>query len=176
MDEQVQELIRRLQDEPLDVVEEDSEKPQIIGEIGSLADGEDSQRFLISVANDPSQPELARVGVFRALEVVEVQDANLRTSIANTVRNAILGSDSDLVRQYAMLAAANYTDQAALCDTVRKIAMDPSVDIDVRFNALAPLRSAGPVAWAVDTAITASRDPDLGPSMVRLLEEWGVGE
>ncbi|WP_030741462.1 hypothetical protein [Streptomyces griseus] len=93
--------------------------------------------FLVSVVADPREYDLARVESATVLRLWPPADPGLRHEAGRALLTALRDPEEDLVRQYAAMSLAPYTDDpvvATVLDTTARADEDPLVRDSARFS------------------------------------------
>ncbi|OCC09664.1 hypothetical protein [Streptomyces sp. PTY087I2] len=109
-------------------------KPEIITELDANAQ---ALPFLVSVVADPGEYGLARVESATVLRLWPPADPALRHEAGRALLTALRDPAEDLVRQYAAMSLAPYTDDpvvATVLDTTARADEDPLVRDSARFS------------------------------------------
>ncbi|MFE7050909.1 hypothetical protein ACFVAM_21370 [Streptomyces californicus] len=124
---------------------------RLIAEFRALPAGSDRKReiiteldantealpFLVSVVADPREYDLARVESATVLRLWPPADPGLRHEAGRALLTALRDPEEDLVRQYAAMSLAPYTDDpvvATVLDTTARGDEDPLVRDSARFS------------------------------------------
>ncbi|MFI2318821.1 hypothetical protein AMK17_34370 [Streptomyces sp. CB00072] len=108
-------------------------KSEIITELDANAQ---ALPFLVSVVADPGEYDLARVESATVLRLWPPADPALRQEAGRALLSALRDPEEDLVRQYAAMSLAPYTDDpvvAAALDATARADEDPLVQSGARF-------------------------------------------
>lgn len=152
-----------------------SRKPQIITDLEEFADDETVVDFLLSIASDENEFDLARIEAFKVFEIKEYESQEVRKRIATVIREVLLKSHDDQVLNYAAMAAASYMDNSEVVSEIERIVLDSKKDSDLRWNAFAAVKLNGPTPQLADTLRTLMADEEFKVSAERVLSEWNVG-
>lgn len=109
-------------------------KPEIITELDANAQ---ALPFLVSVVADPGEYDLARVESATVLRLWPPADPALRHEAGRALLRALRDPQDDLVRQYAAMSLAPYTDDpvvATVLNTTARADEDPLVRDSARFS------------------------------------------
>jgi HEAT repeat protein len=90
-------------------------------------------RFLIDVAGDPDEYDLARIEALKVLELAEV-DPGDREAVVRMLGRVLDQDEDDDVRSYAARALAGFTEVPGVLDVAASRVLDPDEDEDVRRN------------------------------------------
>ncbi len=77
-----------------------------------------------------------------------------------------------MVRDYAIMAVANFSDIGEMFEAVIEILLDSGEDIDTRWNAFSFVRSVGNTSRTRDVLNRLHHDPDFGKASDELLGQW----
>jgi hypothetical protein len=130
--------------------------------------------FLLRVASDRDEFDLARIEALKVLELREHRGDEEGHRVAPVLRKMLEGDPDDGVRQYAAMAAATCMSQDDLVDAIATTAFDEDEDINLRWNAFAAIKQLGPTPRGIDLLRAASESPTFRTSALRILREWGV--
>jgi hypothetical protein len=150
-------------------------KPGVIESLEEHAADPRALDFLLHVAADRQEFDLARIEALKVLELREPGSDEERRRIAPVLKDVLVGDPDDDVRQYAAMAAAYYMSESDLVDAVAQRAFDQGEDIDLRWNAFAALKQLGPTPRGIELLRAASEDAVFRNSALLVLKKWGVG-
>lgn len=173
----VADLICQFQSEDTHALEDmdKSRKPDIVRELWPFAEDGVVIDFLISVASNEDEFDLARVMAFRVFENKQYRMQSDRTRIAQMIYTVLNRNKEDyLVLQYAALAAAYYMDHVQLKREVDRIMHDKEEECDLRWNAFAAVTRNPSTPQSVDSLRRLLADEEFSKSAARVLSEWGV--
>lgn len=154
----------------------DSRRPNIIVELEDFIDDARVVNFYLEVAQDEMEYDLARIEVFKIFEIWECTNYEFRKKIANAIREVLVNSHCDDVRNYAAMAASSYMDLEHVSEVVFDIVQDPREDANLRWNAFAAIKSHGPSLETIELLRALLRDNDFKQSAARILSEWKAKE
>jgi hypothetical protein len=131
-------LIRQFQSEDTHALEDmdRSRKPEIVRELWPFAEDGVVIDFLISVASNEDECDLAMVTAFRVSENKQYRMQSDRTRIAKSIYT-VLNRDYDdyVVLQYAALSATYYMEDVHLNCAINRILHDKKKEGILRWNA-----------------------------------------
>jgi hypothetical protein len=151
-----------------------SAKPSIIATLEDHTDDPRVGAFFLSVASDENEYDLARIEVFKIFEVHDHFDETLRQRIGRVIKDVLINSHDNGVRNYAAMAAASYLETEGLWQRIAELVRDNNADSDLRWNAFAAIESSGPSPRNIDVLRSLQRDGEFNQSSTRLLAEWRV--
>ena len=172
----IADLIHQFRSEDVRLEENDkSRKPKIVEELDKFADDEIVIDFLLSIASDEAEFDLARIVAFRIFEYRQYTLQSVRTRIAEMI-NIVLNRDEDdyLVLQYAASAAANYMDNIKLEDTINRILHDKEKESILRGNAFFAVTCHPSTPRSSDSHSRLLADEQFSESAPRVHTEWNV--
>ncbi len=149
-----------------------SRKPNIISHLEDFVDDERVIAFLLSVAADESEYDLARIEAFKVLEIKDFADAAIRGRAGVVIREVLTSSKDDDVRNYAAMAAPGYMDIEGVFDQIERILQDKQEDSNLRWNAFAAIKSIGASPRSVESLRRLLVDDEFVQSATRVLSEW----
>lgn len=149
-------------------------KPNIIESLEDHAADPRALDFLLHVAADRQEFDLARIVALKVLELREAQDDEERTRIALVLRDVLVDDPDDDVRQYAAMAAAYYMSDDRLAAAVVATAFDDGEDQNLRWNAFAAIKQLGSTSQGIELLRRASGTPEFRTSALLILQQWGV--
>ncbi|MBS0261543.1 MAG: hypothetical protein JSS02_06255, partial [Planctomycetes bacterium] len=121
-----------------------------VRDLEDSADDESVVNFLLTVARDDAEFDLARIEALKIFEIHEYQDQGIRYRIANTL-SAVLAYSQDLqVRNFTAMAAASYINNEELASVIGRILHDSNEASDLRWNAFAAITKSKISAWSTD--------------------------
>jgi hypothetical protein len=153
---------------------EKSIKPGVIESLEDHAADPRVLDFLLNVAADRKEFDLARIEALNVLEIREAGSDEERRQIAPVLKDILVGDPDDDVRQYAGMAAAYYMSESDLVEAVVQRAFDQDEDINLRWNAFAAIKQLGPTPQGIELLRAACEDSVFRTSALRILQEWGV--
>jgi hypothetical protein len=149
-----------------------SRKPDIILALEDFADDARVVEFLLSVASDESEYDLARIEVLKLFEVKDFGDPVVRTRIGRAIARVLSTTRDDDVRNYAAMAAGSYLDAEGVFEEVERILHDDGADGDLRWNAFAAMKTGGPSARSISSLQRLLEDQDFKQSASQILSRW----
>ncbi|WP_299537949.1 HEAT repeat domain-containing protein [uncultured Streptomyces sp.] len=156
--------------------EESGRRRDLVASLGrsldQRPDDEGVLDFLIAVAADHEDLDLARVEATKALRLWPPADPDLRRRAGSALRAALSHPDEDLVRQYAAMALAPYADDPGVHEALADAVLGDE-DRLVRDNALAALSEAGPDERRAGVLHRLAEDTTLRHEALRILTAWG---
>lgn len=151
-----------------------SRKPSIVLALEDFADDDRAIDFLLSVASDESEYDLARIEVFKIFEIHEFVGLNLRNRVGNVIREVLSNGKDNDVRNYAAMAAASYMDVNQVIEQIDRILHDKLEDSNLRWNAFAAIKANGSSPISIDSLRRLLSDNEFKQSAGRVLSEWNV--
>lgn len=151
-----------------------SRKPQIIVDLEEFADDETVVDFLLSIASDEDEFDLARIEAFKIFEIKEYESQKIRQRIATVIREVLLKSHDDQVLNFAAIAAASYMDDSEVVSEIERIVLDSKKDSVLRWNAFAAVKLCGRTPQLDDALRALTADEEFKVSAERVLSEWKV--
>ena len=149
-------------------------KPNIIQALEDHAADPRALDFLLHVAADRQEFDLARIEALKVLELHEARNDEERSRIAVVLTEVLVDDPDDDVRQYAAMAAAYYMSDDRLAAAIVRTAFDMGEDINLRWNAFAAIKQLGPTPHGIEVLRRASETPEFRTSALLLLREWNV--
>jgi hypothetical protein len=149
-------------------------KPNIIEALEDHAADPRALDFLLHVAADRQEFDLARIEALKVRELREARNDEERSRIALVLREVLVDDPDDDVRQYAAMAAASYMSEGRLAEAVVARAFDEGEDINLRWNTFAAIKQLGPTPQGIEVLRRASETPEFGTSALLILQKWGV--
>jgi hypothetical protein len=149
-------------------------KPGVIESLEGDAADPRALDFLLHVAADRNEFDLARIEALKVLEMREARNDEERRRIALVLRDVLVGDPDDDVRQYAAMAAAYYMSEGDLAEAVVGRAFDEGEDVNLRWNAFAAIKQLGPTPQGIKLLREASETREFRTSAVLILQKWGV--
>jgi hypothetical protein len=117
------------------------EKLEAVREAAGYLPAPEALEFVTSTLGNPSEYDLARVELCKALRVYEPASAAISHACATALLAALRDPEDELVRQWAALALANFVAVDGVAPELVARVVDPTEDIDVRHNSLGALRA-----------------------------------
>jgi len=167
--DRVEELIETFHKAPF-VGQESSGKIAALEELARLDDPRVT-RFLIDVANDPDEYDLARIDALKALELGEV-DPEDRGEVVRMIRQVLDQDEDDEVRQYAARALAGFTEVSGALDVAIGRVLDSDEDVAVRHNAFFAIERSEPTPQALSLMERCLADEEFRVGAARVLDGW----
>jgi hypothetical protein len=128
--------------------------------------------FCLRIAADPNEYDLARIEVFKYLELGSFTDPVSRRDIGQVIRKVLqLDSDDDM-RTYAAGAAWRYLDVSGVEEAAKAVLLNPGEDETVRWNAFAIVGALGPSPEGIELAQSLHTDPIFTKAATDLLMKW----
>lgn len=152
----------------------ESQKDRIISELEDYSSEPKVLAFLLEVASDTAEYDLARIEAFKVLHVRPVGNDDERNRIGSVIAEVILNEeDDDDVRNYAAIAAAFYMAVPGVDEAVEKIVLDPQTDPNLRANGFDAIeRNRTPKRIRVVQSLL--QDGQFSQTARRVLRDWGV--
>jgi len=127
--------------------------------------------FLIEIAGNPDEYDLARIEALKALEWREV-GPEARDDVVRMVGRVLQHDNDDEVRSYAARTLAGYTEVPGVLDLASGHVLDPDEDEDVRHNAFFVIERSKPTQQAI-SAMKRCRDvAEFHEGASRVLNRW----
>ena len=127
--------------------------------------------FLVTVATDQSEYDLARIEAVKILGLSQPTPSQA-LGHGEALGAALLGEADSLVAEYLamnlgpFLIAPTATEAVASC-------LHPERNKNIRHNALFSIERAGPIAHLLPLLVKAAIDPELSAGAKRILASWG---
>lgn len=151
--------------------EESAEKIEILRELEDLAEAEVT-RFLVSIAGDPNEYDLARIEAMKILELRRFGPDDDREPVARGIQRVLADDEDDQVRAYAARALANFAAVPGVLAAVGARVLDEDEDADVRHNAFFALERSCPTEEAIDLVTKCLADEQFKEGAERVLLSW----
>jgi hypothetical protein len=129
--------------------------------------------FLSRLLADVDEPELVRLEAMKMLEYSLISEVDQYYVIGSIVLRILRTPEEGLLRDYAIIAAANFRDIEGMFDTVARILLDTDEEPDTRWNAFAFLRRVGDTRQGREVLSQLTHDSDFSSSSRELLASWG---
>jgi hypothetical protein len=130
--------------------------------------------FCLRVAADPTEYDLARIEVFKWLELGRFPDAASRRAIGQVIQQVLRHDSDDDVRAYAAGAAWRFLDVEGVGAAASAVLLDPTEDETVRWNAFAIVDALGPSEEGLFLAQRLRTEPAFASAATGLLKKWHV--
>ncbi|VTS00660.1 hypothetical protein, partial : Uncharacterized protein (Fragment) OS=Paenibacillus alvei TS-15 GN=PAALTS15_05618 PE=4 SV=1: PT-HINT [Tuwongella immobilis] len=118
----------------------DSQKVRMIAELENHSADSAVLSFLLEVAGDPNEYDLARIEVFNVLYVRRIATDAEQIQIGRVLTKVLRSNDDDdNVKNYAAIAAASYMAVPEVDEVIEKIVLDSQADPNLRANAFAAI-------------------------------------
>ena len=151
--------------------QESPEKLSLLSEIEEIADPRATD-FLIEIAADPAEYDLARTEALRVLEIRAM--GRVERELVARALDRILREDEDPdVRIYAARTLANVMDIRDARDAAARSLLDPEEDEDVRHNAFFAIERGGASPEAIEIMEKCLSEERFRAGATRVLEQWG---
>src|ERR1700728_2857336 len=126
----VMNLISQFKDERTDRLEniDKSKKPRILTDLEEFADDPRVADFLLAIASDETEYDLARIEAFKIFEVKDFADRGVHNRVGRVIRNVLSASNDNDVRNYAAIAASNYMDIEGVAEEIDRLLHDDHED------------------------------------------------
>jgi HEAT repeat protein len=149
------------------------ESPAKIDALSKLRRIDDARitRFLIGVAEDPAEYDLARIEALKALALGEV-DPDDREAVVRMIQQLLDHDEDDEVRSYAARALAGFAEVPGALDLATSRVLDPDEDVDVRHNAFFAIERSEPTVKAISAMERCLADDEFCDGAARVLESW----
>ncbi len=151
---------------------DNSRKPTIISSLEDSVDDDRVAGFLLTVAADEIEYDLARIEAFKVFEIKDFTDSGVRSRIGRVIRDVLANSKVDDVRNYAAMAAASYMDIEGVFEQIERILQNKQENSDLRWNAFAAIKSIGASSRTIDSLRRLLVDDEFVQSATRVLSEW----
>lgn len=153
--------------------DKDSIKDKIISDLEEHSSDPTVLKFYLEVAAEKNEYDLARIEVLKVLYVRPTSDNKEQSQIGRVIAEILLKDMDDDVRNYAAIAASSYMTVRSVVDAVEHMLRDPQANPDLRANAFAAFKSAGPSPRNIQAIRAVIEDTQFQQSARRVLREWG---
>lgn len=150
---------------------DESKKPGIIRKLEEFIGDASVVEFLLTVAADEREYDLARIEVFKVLEVNDFEQ-NFRNKIGQILSRVLQESNELLVKNYAAMAGSSYMDIDEVSEVVLRILQDPSTDSYLRWNAFAAVKANGCSEKFATVLRSLLHDAQFSHSALSVLQQW----
>ena len=149
------------------------ESPAKLAALSELQEVDDPRvtEFLVSVAADPKEYDLARIESLRALEIRNMGHEE-RHSMARALARVLREDDDPDVRNYSARALAAVMDVPAAQEAAARHLLDREEDEDVRHNAFFAVERGGANPWSLDIMKNCLEDESFREGAARVLAQW----
>jgi hypothetical protein len=171
MHDSAKSLIQRYQDIGSQGDPDGSSRHALIQRMGQVLHP-DVCTFFSTILADPSEADIARLEVLKVLEFAIVGEQKLYRVIGSQILRIVGSPEEGLLREYAVMAAANFVDIEGLVETLTKTLLNTKEDLDTRWNAFAFIRRVGETRQTREVLLQLEQDPDFGQAANELLEQW----
>lgn len=151
-----------------------SRNNKIIETLETYVDDERVLDFFLKVSADEAEYDLARIEVFKILEITHFKDEETRRRIAKTIHDVLEKSKDELVRSYAAMTIGRFLDIDEIFDYADKALRDSAEDENVRSSLFAAFWRIGPESRTIETMKFLLRDREFLRSAQRVLGEWNI--
>jgi hypothetical protein len=154
--------------------EDHSKKPGVVDALEEHAAESEVWEFLLHVAGDQAEFDLARIAALKVVEVAEGINVAQHEQAATLLSKILKSSDheDEDVCNYAAIAAAYYLDFTPLYQEMVRIAVGAENDSGLRWNAFDGLERHGPRQTTIDVLVQLRDDDEFGTAASRVLSEW----
>lgn len=128
-------------------------------------------RFLIAVAGDSNEYDLARIQALKTLELREVE-AGARDDVVRMISRILQDDEDDEVRSYAARALAGFVDVQGVLEIATGRVLDPDEDDDVRHNAFFAIERSKPTPQAIGAMERCREEAEFRKGASRVLARW----
>lgn len=153
----------------------ESQKDRIISELEDYSSEPKVLAFLLEVAADTEEYDLARIEAFKVLHVRTVANDDERSRIGSVIAEVVLNEeDDDEVRNYAAIAAASYMAVASVVEAVEKIVLDTQANPNLRANGFDAVERNRRNPKSIRLVQSLLQDGQFSTTARRVLRDWGV--
>lgn len=153
----------------------DSQKDRIIAELEDHSSDPLVLAFLLEVAADAREYDLARIEVFKVLHVRPATNDADQNRIGLVIEKILLTEEDDEdVRNHAAVAAASYMTVPEVAEAVEKVVLDPQMNPDLRANAFDAIERTRRTPQSVRVVQALLQDGQFSQTARRVLREWGL--
>ncbi|HEV2765512.1 MAG TPA: hypothetical protein VGV38_21190 [Pyrinomonadaceae bacterium] len=151
-----------------------SRKVSVLRELEERAGDERVWPFLMKVAADEAEYDLARIEALKIMGLKEGEDEEVDRQIGQVIQRILAADPDDDVRNYAATAASRYVEVGGVLEELEKIVLDPDEDVDIRWSAFASVEEMGPTNQSKKIMNKALRDEVFKDYTERVLKTWQV--
>lgn len=149
-----------------------SKKPAIIKSLEEYASDVSVLAFMLQVASDRTELDLARIEALKVLEIRRPIAQREHERIAAVLKEILQSDKDDDVRSYAAIAAASYMAEKSLREEVTRVLGNKEEDRNLRWNAFTAIERMGRTAETVEIMRIIGEDPEFLDSARRILASW----
>lgn len=149
-----------------------SRKAKIVSILEDYADDHRVSDFFFRVALNEQEYDLARIEVFKILEVNDFANLDVRNMAANVICKVLSHCQDEDVLNYAAMAAASYMHYESVVAEVERILLDTAQPANLRWNAFAAIKTLGVSQRSSDLLRSLLVDDEFKKSAARVLSEW----
>jgi hypothetical protein len=153
----------------------DSIKDTIISELEEYCSEEKVLSFLLEVATNSNEYDLARIEAFKILYVRPIGNDTERDRIGLAIEEVLISrKENEIVRNYAAIAASSYMACPRVVNAIEQIAIDTEENRNLRACAFDAIERNHASTRSIRILQVLSKDSHFHQTAKRVLQEWGV--
>lgn len=153
----------------------DSIKDTIISELEEYCSEEKVLAFLLEVATNSNEYDLARIEAFKILYVRPIGNDTELDRIGLAIEEVLISrKENEIVRNYAAIAASSYMACPRVVNAIEQIAIDTEENRNLRACAFDAIERNHASTRSIRILQVLSKDSHFHQTAKRVLQEWGV--